>query len=104
MSETLIVVDDPRPRVRRITLNRPEKRNPLSNALRTELFAALEAADLDPEVRVTVIRGAGSCFSAGYDLARTFRRTSRSTLPAGSATGRATWSKGSSVCGTWPSR
>ncbi len=69
MSETLIVVDDPRPRVRRITLNRPEKRNPLSNALRTELFAALEAADQDPEVRVTVIRGAGSCFSAGYDLA-----------------------------------
>lgn len=69
MSESLIVVDDPRPRVRRITLNRPEKRNPLSNALRTDLFAALEAADQDPEVRVTVIRGAGSCFSAGYDLA-----------------------------------
>lgn len=69
MSETLILVDEPRPRVRRITLNRPEKRNPLSNALRAQMFAALEAADRDPEVRVTVIRGAGSCFSAGYDLA-----------------------------------
>lgn len=64
-----IIVDEPRPRVRRITLNRPEKRNPLSNDLRTELFHALEAADQDPEARVTVIRGAGSCFSAGYDLA-----------------------------------
>ncbi|MFV0524051.1 MAG: enoyl-CoA hydratase-related protein [Acidimicrobiales bacterium] len=69
MTETLILIDDPRPGVRRLTLNRPEKRNPLSNALRAELFAALEAADVDPDVRVTVIRGAGSCFSSGYDLA-----------------------------------
>jgi enoyl-CoA hydratase len=64
----LILVDDPRPRVRRITLNRPEKRNALSNALRGELFDALERADRDPAVHVSIIRGAGTCFSAGYDL------------------------------------
>ena len=64
----LILVDDPRPKVRRITLNRPEKRNPLSNALRTELFEALDSADRDPAVAVTIIRGAGSSFCAGYDL------------------------------------
>ncbi|MEQ8859846.1 MAG: enoyl-CoA hydratase-related protein [Pseudomonadales bacterium] len=69
MDYSKILVDDPRPQVRRITLNRPEKRNPLSNELRTELFHALEVADQDRDVRVTVIRGAGSCFSAGYDLA-----------------------------------
>lgn len=69
MSDGLIVIDEPRPLVRRLTLNRPEKRNPLSNQLRTELFDALEAADVDDSVRVTVIRGAGPCFSAGYDLA-----------------------------------
>jgi enoyl-CoA hydratase len=63
-----IIVDHPLPRVQRITLNRPEKRNPLSNELRTELFHALETGDQDPDIRVTVIRGAGSCFSAGYDL------------------------------------
>ncbi len=63
-----IIVDEPRERVRRITLNRPEKRNPLSNELRTELFHALETADQDDEVRVIIIRGAGPCFSAGYDL------------------------------------
>lgn len=68
MSEPLVLIDDPAPGVRRLTLNRPDKRNPLSNALRTELFAALEAADVDDTVRVTIIRGAGSCFSAGYDL------------------------------------
>jgi enoyl-CoA hydratase len=55
--------------VRRFTLNRPEKRNALSNALRAELFGALEAADRDPAVRVSVVRGAGPCFSSGYDLA-----------------------------------
>jgi enoyl-CoA hydratase len=64
----LILVDDPRPAMRRITLNRPEKRNALNHALRTELISALREADQDPEVRVMIVRGAGSCFSAGYDL------------------------------------
>jgi enoyl-CoA hydratase/carnithine racemase len=66
--QALILVDEPRPGVRRITLNRPEKRNALSNALRGELLAALEAADRDPEIRVSIIRGAGPCFSSGYFL------------------------------------
>jgi len=56
--------------VRRLSLNRPHKRNALSNGLRAELFQALRAADTDPELRVIVIRGAGPCFSAGYDLAQ----------------------------------
>ena len=67
--EALVLADDPAPNVRRLTLNRPAKRNALSNALRGEMFAALEAADRDAEVRVIVIRGAGTCFSSGYDLA-----------------------------------
>jgi enoyl-CoA hydratase len=67
--EPLILIDEPAPNVRRLTLNRPAKRNALSNALRGEMFAALEAADRDPEVRVIIIRGAGTCFSSGYDLA-----------------------------------
>lgn len=63
-----IIVDRPAEYVQRITLNRPEKRNPLSNELRGEMFHALESGDQDPDVRVTIIRGAGPCFSAGYDL------------------------------------
>jgi enoyl-CoA hydratase len=66
--EKLLLIDDPRPCVRRLTLNRPEKRNALSNELRSKIFAALETADRDESVRVTIVRGAGSCFSAGYDL------------------------------------
>ena len=70
METPLILVDDPRPKVRRLTLNRPEKRNALSNALRAQLFDRLRQADRDRQVSVVVIRGAGSCFSAGYDLAQ----------------------------------
>ena len=68
MSYELILIDNPRPMIRRITLNRPEKRNALNNQLRTEILRAVEEADGDPEVRVSILRGAGSCFSAGYDL------------------------------------
>lgn len=64
-----IVVDRPVEHVARVTLNRPEKRNAISGVMRNELTAALEAHDVDPDVRVTVVRGAGACFSAGYDLA-----------------------------------
>ncbi len=69
MSEfELILVEAIAPAVRRITLNRPDKRNALNNQLRSEIFAALEQADRDPDVRVSILRGAGKCFSAGYDL------------------------------------
>lgn len=64
----ILLIDNPAPHVRRLTLNRPEKRNALSNALRARVFEALEQADHDPTVRVTILRGAGPCFSAGYDL------------------------------------
>ncbi len=68
MSDSVVLVDDPAPQVRRVTLNRPEKRNALDHALRGGIIRALEEADRDPEVRVSIVRGAGSSFSAGYDL------------------------------------
>lgn len=82
-----IIVDEPRPTVRRITLNRPDKRNPLSNELRGELFHALETADRDADVRVTIIRGAGPCFSAGYDL----KANSADAQPFYTAGGLSNW-------------
>jgi enoyl-CoA hydratase/carnithine racemase len=68
MSE-LILVDSPADHVRRVTLNRPEKRNAISTPLRAELLETLRDHDRDPDVRVTIVRGAGPCFSSGYDLA-----------------------------------
>ncbi len=65
-----MLADDPAPAVRRLTLNRPHKRNALSHALRGALFDALRQADADRDVLVVIVRGAGSCFSAGYDLAQ----------------------------------
>jgi enoyl-CoA hydratase len=64
----LVVLDDPVPGVRRITLNRPEKRNALNHPLRGQLLQALREGDADDSVRVQIIRGAGPSFSAGYDL------------------------------------
>lgn len=68
MSDEVLLVDEPAPKVRRLTLNRPEKRNALNDALRAALFRELRAGDADPDVSVMIVRGAGSCFSAGYDL------------------------------------
>lgn len=68
MSYTAVLIDDPAPHVRRVTLNRPEKRNALNHALRGEIIQALQEADRDASVHVSILRGAGPCFSAGYDL------------------------------------
>ena len=62
----------------RITLNRPEKRNALSAKLLRELHDALWEADDDTDVHAVVIRGAGKCFSAGYDLSGFSARGDRS--------------------------
>ena len=68
MTAHWVLTDEPAPGVRRVTLNRPAKRNALNHALRGALLAALEAADAADDVRVMIVRGAGPCFSAGYDL------------------------------------
>jgi enoyl-CoA hydratase/carnithine racemase len=62
-----ILVDDAGP-IARVTLNRPDKRNPISPATCGELVQALAALQARPEVRVIVLTGAGPAFSAGGDL------------------------------------
>ncbi len=51
-----------------LTLNRPEARNCLSEALIAELHAAINAIRDDAAVRAVVIAAAGSAFSSGHDL------------------------------------
>jgi len=52
-----------------ITMNRPERRNALSEAHMRELIAALRAAADHPETRAIVLAAAGAVFSAGHDFA-----------------------------------
>lgn len=54
--------------IRLLTLNDPQRRNPLSPTLVQDLLAALEAAEHDPAIRAVVLTGAGPAFSAGADL------------------------------------
>jgi len=65
---SVVLIDTPAPGVRRITMNRPDKRNALNHALRGEVLHALQTGDMDDAVRVQIVRGAGPSFSAGYDL------------------------------------
>ncbi len=52
-----------------ITLNRPELRNPISDLdLIEALLDTLQAMEDDPKVRVAILTGAGSAFSAGGNL------------------------------------
>jgi len=52
----------------RLTLDRPEKLNALSQTTLEELAQAARWFDSRPEVRVVIVAGAGRAFSAGFDL------------------------------------
>ena len=45
VSDPVLLIDNPLPKVRRFTLNRPDKRNALNDDLRGALFAALREGD-----------------------------------------------------------
>jgi methylglutaconyl-CoA hydratase len=60
------------------TLNRPDKRNAIDEAMIERLLQVLERADLDAAVRVVVLRGAGPDFCAGMDLAELLASADRS--------------------------
>ena len=51
-----------------ITFDSQHNRNALSRRLVSELFAALEAAEADGEVRVVLVRAAGPVFCSGADM------------------------------------
>ena len=62
---TILVKDNPP--VRTITLNRPERRNAMTQAMRTELISALEDTAVS-DCRVLILTGAGEAFCSGLDL------------------------------------
>lgn len=54
--------------VARITLNRPQKRNAITEAVMAAFSEALEIVRRDRKLKVVITRGAGPCWSAGLDL------------------------------------
>jgi enoyl-CoA hydratase/carnithine racemase len=64
-----LIVSEDRGPVRHVVLNRPEKRNAMSQQLLGELGDALRAAAEEDGVHCVVLRGEGPVFSAGVDLA-----------------------------------
>jgi enoyl-CoA hydratase/carnithine racemase len=63
-----IVYSEDRGNVRHVVLNRPDKRNAMSQELLRALAAELRAAAADDAVHCVVLRGEGPVFSAGVDL------------------------------------
>ena len=64
MSSLIVVEEDG---VRRITLNRPERRNAMTPEMQEELMLAMDEAATS-DCRVVVFAGAGEAFCAGLDL------------------------------------
>jgi len=63
-----------------LTLNRPDKRNAMSDAMRAEFIDALESVTADKAIRALVLTGAGKAFCAGGDIAGMQKRMN---APAG---------------------
>jgi enoyl-CoA hydratase/carnithine racemase len=101
-----------------VTLNRPEKRNALNEALLKALDEALVAVEHDKEIRALIIRGNGASFCSGLDLAeadrlegghspvgieRVFRRLENVSVPTIAAVqGPAASWRSIAICGSRP--
>ena len=66
--ENKVVLSTNEGSIKRITLNRPEKRNALNDEVIAGIKEALRAADGDERTRAVVITGSGKDFCSGADL------------------------------------
>jgi len=57
-----------------LTLNRPDKRNAMSDGMRAEFIAALEHVSAEKSIRALVLTGNGKGFCAGGDISGMERR------------------------------
>ena len=61
-------LERPSPQIAVLTLDRAERRNALSTALRDEICDRLDTLSADPDLKVLVVTGEGTVFCAGFDL------------------------------------
>ena len=64
----LVLVDEPAPHVRRLTLNRPDQFNAMTSDLCEALREAFHATAAERACRAVIVTGAGRAFCAGLDL------------------------------------
>ncbi len=69
MSQYDTVIYEQQDKVALLTLNRPQRRNAMNQALNRDLLSAFEQAAADETVRAVLVTGAGKGFCAGADLA-----------------------------------
>ena len=67
-SQELVAVSRPETGVAVLTLNNPQRRNPLSRAMMAAISDALAKAVADQSVRAIVLASTGPAFCAGHDL------------------------------------
>ena len=65
-----------------LSFNRPEKRNSMNPAMNRRMGELLDLLEFDPAVRVLVLKGEGTAWSAGMDLKEYFRETEAQGLGA----------------------
>ena len=58
-----------------VTFNRPEKRNAMNPTMNREMIEVLETLEMDQNVKLLVMAGAGESWTAGMDLKEYFRET-----------------------------
>ena len=68
MTEKVLITTIDNRGVARVTMNRPALRNAFNEELIAEICEAMGRCNADPNVRIIVLTGAGSAFSAGADL------------------------------------
>lgn len=68
MAEDSVLLDVDERGVATLTINRPDIHNAFDDALINRLLQALESVEMDPRVRVVILRAEGKSFSAGADL------------------------------------
>ena len=69
MDENKTILVEKRGFIGYIILNRPEKLNALTDPMYMELLQAVDYMEEQDDIRVVVVKGAGRCFSAGFDVA-----------------------------------
>ncbi len=93
-------------RIARITLNRPQRGNGITPAMPRELALSVERANLDPDVHVIALSGAGKGFCGGYDLVASAERMMQPAAdegdwPAGSPLDPQVTARNHDPEGTW---